>query len=85
MAKVPQYKSQTAPVKTAGQAMLNAFANPQTVSSGIRAAQQTLNTVQDIGMKIFEHELKQRLVERGLSADEIERVMAAGHGEQSEP
>lgn len=59
MAKVPQYKKQTAPVKTAGQAMLNAFANPQNVSSGIRAAQNTLNKAQDIGMKIFEMELKQ--------------------------
>ena len=59
MAKVPTYKRQTAPVKSAGQTMLNAFANPQNVSSGIRAAQNTLNQVTDIGMKFFEYELKQ--------------------------
>jgi len=62
MAKVPTYKRQTAPVKSAGQTMLNAFANPQNVSSGIRAAQNTLNQVTDIGMKFFEHELKQSRV-----------------------
>jgi hypothetical protein len=35
-----------------------------------------------------EHALKQSMVERGMSADEIERVMAAGaedHGKRREP
>ena len=56
--KVPIYRAQTGPVKTGGQAMLTAVADPGVMGSAAGASARQFQQLTQLGLSVAENELK---------------------------